>query len=99
MDRLEYESKVLCGKLEKEQATHAVSTALAKLEQIRPWKAEAMEEMMRAQAVELGLKPGPFFGLFRVAVTGRTVSPPLFETMEVLGKERSLTRIRTALRS
>jgi len=47
--------------------------------------------------VELGLKTGQLFGALRVVVTGRTVAPPLFQTMAVLGKERCLQRIEAAL--
>ena len=52
---------------------------------------------MRPLAEELQLKTGVFFGLLRVAVTGKTATPPLFETMEVLGRERCLKRINKAL--
>ncbi len=62
-----------------------------------PWEAAAMEQRMRALVAELGLKPVQLFTSVRVAVTGRTVSPPLFESMEVLGRERSLERVRTAI--
>ena len=48
---------------------------------------------LRPLAAELGLKTGQFFGLLRIAVTGQTAAPPLFQTMEVLGKERCLKRI------
>jgi len=48
-------------------------------------------------AEELGLKTSPFFGILRVATTGRTAAAPLFETMEVLGRERCLERIEAAL--
>jgi glutamyl-tRNA synthetase len=44
------------------------------------------------------MKTGELFGLIRVAVTGRTAAPPLFETMAVLGRERSLERLNSALR-
>jgi glutamyl-tRNA synthetase len=44
----------------------------------------------------LGLKPRNAFGPVRVAVTGRTVSPPLFESMALLGRERTLGRLRAA---
>jgi glutamyl-tRNA synthetase len=57
---------------------------------------ETAEEPMRALADELGLKAGQLFGILRAAVTGRTVSPPLFETMAVIGKETVLERIQEA---
>jgi glutamyl-tRNA synthetase len=63
------------------------------------WSAVAIESALRAALVDgLGLKPKNAFGPVRVAVTGRTVSPPLFESLELLGKERSLARLDAALR-
>ena len=47
---------------------------------------------------ELGLTLGQVFGILRVAVTGKKVSPPLFESMEVIGREVVLARIREAIR-
>ncbi len=46
---------------------------------------------MRALVEQLGLSPNQVFGLLRVAVTGQTVSPPLFESMEIVGKAKVLT--------
>lgn len=54
---------------------------------------EAVQTALRSLADELGLKPGQLFMPIRVAVTGRTVSPGLFETLRVLGKERALARL------
>jgi glutamyl-tRNA synthetase len=51
---------------------------------------------MRALAEQLGLKAGQLFSLLREAVTGRKVSPPLFETMAVIGRENVLERISQA---
>jgi glutamyl-tRNA synthetase len=56
-----------------------------------------LEDALRNLAGDLGLKTGQLFGLLRVATTGRNATPPLFETMEVLGKERCLKRIRVAI--
>jgi glutamyl-tRNA synthetase len=57
-----------------------------------------IETALRERLVEqLGLKPRHAFGPVRVAVTGARVSPPLFESMELLGRERSLMRLRAAL--
>jgi glutamyl-tRNA synthetase len=71
----------------------AVSQRLSALEN---WTEPQLEAALRALAEELGLKPGQLFGAIRVAVTGRTVAPPLFETLAALGRERSLARIRAA---
>ncbi len=62
------------------------------------WSTAAIQEALQAKLVEeMGLKPRNAFGPVRVAVTGRRVSPPLFESMELLGRERSLGRLRSAL--
>jgi len=65
------------------------------LEPIDTWETAAIEAALRAKLVDdLGLKPRNAFGPVRVAVTGRRVSPPLFESLELLGRERSLSRLR-----
>ena len=62
------------------------------------WDTAAIEEALRAKLVEeLGLKPRLAFGPVRVAVTGSRISPPLFESLELLGRERSLARLDGAL--
>ncbi|WP_447646820.1 glutamate--tRNA ligase [Nocardioides zeae] len=74
------------------QASHA---ALAALPQ---WSTAAIEEALRVALVDgLGLKPRNAFGPVRVAVTGRRISPPLFESLELLGRERGLRRLEGAL--
>ena len=60
------------------------------------WNAEALEAAGRAAAEAHGWKAGDFFRPLRVAVTGRLVSPPLFGSMELLGRERTLARITAA---
>ncbi|MDP2774602.1 MAG: glutamate--tRNA ligase [Nocardioides sp.] len=65
---------------------------------LREWSTAAIQEALQAKLVdELGLKPRVAFGPVRVAITGRRVSPPLFESMELLGRERSLGRLQSAL--
>ena len=65
------------------------------LEGVQDWTTEAVEGALRAALIdELGLKPRVAFGPLRVAVSGRRISPPLFESMEILGKESTLTRLR-----
>lgn len=77
-------------------------TALTKMRDLladlpEPWAHEEWESRMRALAAELGMKAGELFMTLRVAVTGSTVSPPLFESMEILGREEVLKRVDTAL--
>jgi glutamyl-tRNA synthetase len=79
------------------QSLAALRRARALLEGLpEPWAHPAMEPPMRALAEELGLKPGPLFGILRVAVTGQTVSPPLFECLEIVGREKTLARLKQA---
>ena len=61
------------------------------------FSADFLEQRCRAAAEGAGLKAGDFFTPIRVAVTGRTVSPPLFASLELLGRDRSLARIDMAL--
>ncbi len=58
---------------------------------------DPLDQALRAAAQELGVKAGQMFQPIRVAVCGRKNAPPLFETLEVLGKERTLARIREAI--
>jgi len=60
------------------------------------WRAEEIEPPLRALAEQAGLTPGQLFGAIRMAITGQAVSPPLFETMEIVGRERCLERLQAA---
>ena len=72
--------------------------SLAELTPLTTWTHDTIEAALRASLIEeLGLKPRIAFGSVRIAVTGSTVSPPLFESMELLGKEATLQRISAAL--
>jgi glutamyl-tRNA synthetase len=61
------------------------------------FSAELLEERCREAAEAAGMKAGDFFSPVRVAVTGRTITPPLFASLEMLGRDRSLARIDSAL--
>ena len=74
-----------------------LSAAIAALEPLGEWTHERINSALEAALVEgLGLKPRNAYGPVRVAITGSTVSPPLFESMEILGRERCLHRMRAA---
>jgi glutamyl-tRNA synthetase len=91
---IEPESK---GKMTEESAQHVLERSLRVLEPLDNWSHEAIEAAMRAALIdEMGLKPRVAFGPVRIAITGSHISPPLFESMELLGKESSLSRIRAA---
>lgn len=66
------------------------------LEGVEPWTGPAIEAALRALAEAREMKPKKAFQPIRAAVTGTLVSPPLFESLEILGKERTLERIRRA---
>ena len=72
--------------------------SVKELEPLSSWTHENIEAALRASLIEeLGLKPRIAFTAVRIATTGSTISPPLFESMELLGKDASLARIAAAL--
>jgi glutamyl-tRNA synthetase len=80
-----------------EDGIAVVKASRAALEQVRDWTTAAIEAALRDALVErMGLKPRHAFGPVRVAVTGRRVSPPLFESLELLGRDQSLRRLDSA---
>ena len=100
IDELDYDIGLLVkGNLDARSVAAALATASDRLRQLASWDAVTLEMAMRPLAAELGLDTGRFFGLLRIAVTGRTAAPPLFATMSVLGKEKCLKRLSKALQS
>ncbi|MFC2010803.1 glutamate--tRNA ligase [Chloroflexota bacterium] len=98
VDELDYDGNMLIGKnMTQESTTRALAVAQRQLSQLKMFDTESMEALLRPLAVELGLKTGQLFGSLRVAVTGRAVAPPLFQTMAVLGEEQCRKRIEAAL--
>lgn len=81
--------------LDKEGAAPSLDAALEALETCE-WTAAAIEEALRAVPEKVGVKPKVAFQAIRVAVTGTTVSPPLFESLELLGREASRRRMQVA---
>ena len=78
-------------------AAGVLDSACAALDGVPTWNAAGIEEALKAALIDgLGLKPRRAFGPIRVAVTGSTISPPLYESLELLGRERSLGRLRAA---
>ncbi|CAN7358438.1 glutamate--tRNA ligase [Mycolicibacterium frederiksbergense] len=81
----------------KAEAAVVLDAALAALEAAPQWTTASIEEALKTALLDgLELKPRKAFGPIRVAVTGATISPPLFESMELLGRDRSLARLRAA---
>ena len=81
-----------------EQGLTVVRAARDALAGLDDWQTAAIESALRDTLVEgLGIKPKQAFGPVRVAVTGRRISPPLFESLELLGRDRSLARLNAVL--
>jgi glutamyl-tRNA synthetase len=80
--------------LDGADARKRLSTLLPKLEAITSWEAPRLEETVRAFAETEGTKLGKVAQPLRAALTGRSVSPPVFDVMAVLGREEALARIR-----
>lgn len=74
----------------------ALRASHERLSSVDPWSGPHIEAALRELTEQLTIKAGQLFGTIRVAVTGRTVAPPLFETLSALGRERSLARITQA---
>jgi glutamyl-tRNA synthetase len=76
-----------------DNAAEVLDAAIAVAESV-PFDAESIQAGLRERIVDgLGIKPKFAFAPIRVAISGRTVSPPLFESMEILGREESLARL------
>ena len=96
-DAPSYDDEELVQKgMDAPRTRHALEAALSTLESLDSFDAAAMEPPMRELAKELGVKVGQLFGSLRIATTGLRVAPPLFETMEALGRERTLRDVRDA---
>jgi glutamyl-tRNA synthetase len=98
VDELSVDEKA-AAKFLKPETRPRLAELRAALERVDPWDRAALEpafqKVIAAHGVELGALAQPV----RVAITGGTVSPPIFETLEVLGRERTLRRLDLALRS
>jgi glutamyl-tRNA synthetase len=98
LDEVQYDPRLLMsGGLSPTAAIEAIETSLKSLMSLEVWDGKSLEDRLRPLATELDLSTGKFFGLLRVAITGRSAAPPLFETMSVLGKGKCLERLATAL--
>lgn len=90
-DELEYEEKAV-AKLRDGLSVNQAATKV--LEELADWRADTIQASLRAQLVdELGIKPRFAFGPVRTATSGQQVSPPLFESLEILGKDETLRRM------
>jgi len=87
------------AKITDDASKQVLERSLKELEPLATWTHESIEAALRSSLIEeMGLKPRIAFGAVRIATTGSTISPPLFESMELLGKEASLARIRAGIK-
>jgi len=97
---LDYDIATLLGKkfaAAPAKAAEALTLVLSAVETTEAWDHETLEAAIRPLADELAVKAGDLFGLIRVAATGKTATPPLFETMAVLGRDLTNQRLRSSL--
>lgn len=91
---LEYADDALAGLPADAATVLAESSAVLQAVPDADWRAESIQEVLKRRLIEtLGLKPRLAYGPLRVAVSGRRVSPPLFESLEVLGRAETLARL------
>ena len=99
-DELHYSADELLGKAYRgrpAEAKRGLEEAASVAAEAAAWTHEGLEAVYRALAETLGAKAGDLFSLVRVAVTGKRVTPPLFESMEIVGRERCVARLRAAI--
>lgn len=93
-EKLDYDASLLVGrKMTSGESSDALRQARETLAGLPDFEAKGIEAALRNLSDKLGLKVGQLLGIIRVAVSGKTVAPPLFETLSILGRERTLARI------
>jgi len=70
-----------------------LTMALQELEKVKKWQADELEKTLRDLAAKENLHVGKFFMAIRIAITGKSITPPLFESMALLGREKTLQRL------
>jgi len=86
------------SKITDEASQEVLRVALSKVESLSSWDHASIEACLRTALIEeLGLKPRVAFSAIRIAVTGSHISPPLFESLQLLGRERSIDRIKAVI--
>ena len=89
-------AQLIGKKLTPAASIDVLAQGIQLLETIEPFTLHNLEEAFRAASEAMNIKVGSFFAPFRVAITGKTVSPPLFESMVVLGRAETVRRVKNA---
>ncbi|HVF20572.1 MAG TPA: glutamate--tRNA ligase [Mycobacteriales bacterium] len=96
VEDLEYDESAAAKSLTADAGTWLTASAAA-LDELGEWTAAAIEESLKVVLVDgLGLKPRQAFAPVRLAMSGSPISPPLYESLELLGRDRSIARLRSA---
>ena len=95
---LSYDTEMLIQKkMDFSSTLGALHKALLIINETDPFNANNLEDALRLLADKLSIKPGQLFGTLRIATTGQRVSPPLFESLEIIGKDKTVDSINLAI--
>jgi glutamyl-tRNA synthetase len=97
-DELEMDDAARADLMSKDEVATRLESLASGLESLADFSLAETERVTRALATELGIKAGELIGIVRIALTGRKVSPGIFEVMWLLGREKCLDRLRSAAR-
>ena len=95
-DDIEYDPRSWRKVMRKPGVEGVLAAAIEALGGVEQWQTDPIEQSLRQFVAQLGISVGKGFQPVRVAVTGSSISPPLFESLEALGKKRSLQRLEGA---
>ncbi len=97
-DHIEPDPAELVGKkMTAAESANAAESAYKVIEALPDMQIEPLEQTLRSLADELSLNAAQLFGILRIAITGQRVSPPLIESMAIIGKDEVLERVRNAI--
>jgi glutamyl-tRNA synthetase len=96
VEELEYDAKAASKWFTRSHVAALLSLIADKLQELDDWSIESIDQSVRSSGADNGVEGGQVIHPVRVAVTGTTVGPGLFETIEVLGKDRTVARLRRA---
>jgi glutamyl-tRNA synthetase len=98
LDEIAYDPEAVAKQWKDPVESKSILQATAAaLTDVKEWNLAALEESLRSLAESRGISAGKIFQPLRVALTGMTVSPGIFEVLALMGRERSLKRIQQAL--
>ena len=97
-ETLSYDPEMLIQKkMDYKSTLYALNEVLPVINEINPFNANNIEDNLRLLADKVSIKPGQLFGTLRIATTGQRVSPPLFESLEIIGKDKTVESISLAI--